>query len=476
MKHYILIAVLVAGVGCKKSVQVDAPETNPTRATLYTNDASAAAVVTYIYARMAGAGGTGFAQGNNSIGLLTGLSADELQTYTNVTGDFNNFYRNNNSINLNLTWRELYQYIFVANAVIEGIENSTGGMTDSVKKQLTGEALFMRAFLHFYVVNLWGDAPYITTTDYQVNKTAARTPKTEAFGKMVGDLQQAQQLLPDNYVTPTGGPATERLRPNKWTATAFLARVYLYMGEWAKAESEAGTILSNTAKFALVTDLTKVFLKDSKEAIWQVPQVLVSRATVEGDTYLLTPATPIGNNNPASLRTAFVNSFETNDKRRTSWIDSPVISTVKYYCPSKYKIKQLPTNVTPVPTSNEYFTIFRLAEQYLIRAEARAQQSKVTEAQTDLNAVRTRANLGPTDASDKSSLLTVIERERQFELFTEWGHRWLDLKRTGRVDAVMSVVTPSKGGTWNTDMQLYPIPKNELLLNPNLAPQNPGYN
>jgi starch-binding outer membrane protein, SusD/RagB family len=71
-------------------------------------------------------------------------------------------------------------------------------------------------------------------------------------------------------------------------------------------------------------------------------------------------------------------------------------------------------------------------------------------------------------------LLIAILHERQVELFTEWGHRWLDLKRTGNVNAVMSIVTPSKGGTWQATDQLFPIPQGDIDKNPNII-QNSGY-
>ncbi|HEY4197438.1 MAG TPA: RagB/SusD family nutrient uptake outer membrane protein, partial [Mucilaginibacter sp.] len=118
---------------------------------------------------------------------------------------------------------------------------------------------------------------------------------------------------------------------------------------------------------------------------------------------------------------------------------------------------------------------FRLAEQYLIRAEARSQEGNVSGAQSDLNVIRNRAGLANTTASTQTTLLTAILHERQVEMFTEWGHRWLDLKRTGTVDAVMSLVLPAKGGGgWNPNMALMPLPLGDLQADQNLT-QNPGY-
>jgi hypothetical protein len=124
-----------------------------------------------------------------------------------------------------------------------------------------------------------------------------------------------------------------------------------------------------------------------------------------------------------------------------------------YFFPSKYKAKNTSGSVS------EYLMVFRLAEQYLIRAEARVQQNNFGGAQNDLNAIRTRAGLPNTIANDQTSLLAAILKERQVELFTELGHRWLDLKRTENVNAVMSVVTPLKtnGASWQSYQQLYPV-------------------
>ena len=103
-----------------------------------------------------------------------------------------------------------------------------------------------------------------------------------------------------------------------------------------------------------------------------------------------------------------------------------------YFFPYKYKL----TELSPVDT--EYNMVLRLAEVYLIRAEARAQQGNITGAQADLDTVRARAGLAATTAGDLPSLLTAILHERQVELVAEWGHRWLDLESvSGMADAVL---------------------------------------
>jgi hypothetical protein len=106
----------------------------------------------------------------------------------------------------------------------------------------------------------------------------------------------------------------------------------------------------------------------------------------------------------------------------------------------------------------------------LIRAEARARQHNLAGAKPDINMIRSRAGLGINNSPDEASLLLAIEQERRIELFAEWGHRWLDLKRTGRASAVLGLVKPG----WSAEDMLFPIPQSELDKNPFLV-QNPGY-
>jgi hypothetical protein len=128
-------------------------------------------------------------------------------------------------------------------------------------------------------------------------------------------------------------------------------------------------------------------------------------------------------------------------------------------------------NVTAT-AGNENSVILRLAEQYLIRAEARAQiNSNLAGSQSDLNKVRNRAGLANTTATTQSTLLTAIANERKVELFGEFSHRWFDLVRTGQVNTVIGALKPT---TWKPTAVLMPVPYSQILLNTNLI-QNTGY-
>jgi starch-binding outer membrane protein, SusD/RagB family len=467
-----LCCIAVTASSCNKFVDVDAPETSASALSVYTNNAQAAAVLTGMLGKMNNLQ-AGFASGRSSVTLYTGLTGDELEAYTASGNAYMLHYTNSPSMDLASLWNDFYSITYVANAAIEGV-TASAGISAELKKQLIGEAKFMRAFLHFYLVNLYGDVPVITTTDYRTNQSPTRTAAATVYNQIIEDLTEARNLLSEDYLLPSGGVTTERFRPNKSAATAMLARVYLYRKDWAKAETFSSELIANTSKFGLTTPIADIFAKTSKEAIWQVPPTVAQTNTNDGLVFIRTVAP--GGAEPVALTRTLVNAFTTGDQRKTNWVDSITLATIKYYFPKKYRIK----GGTPATTIiSEYLTPLRMAEQFLIRAEARTKLGNLAganSAQSDINAIRTRAGLGNTTAATEADLLAAIEQERRIELFCEFGHRWFDLKRTDRIDAVMSVVTPLKGGTWTPDMKLFPLPRLELERNGNLRPQNPGYN
>jgi hypothetical protein len=381
----------------------------------------------------------------------------------------------------------LYRTLFNCNAAIEGLNSSqANALTFAVKKQLLGEAKFMRGFLFFYLVNEFGDIPLVLSTDPKVNSQLGRSSASKVYEQIVSDLKDAENNLSDKFLDVRLLSTTnERVRPTKWAAAALLARVYLYTKNYLGAELEATTVINNSTDFILVP-LNSVFLKNSQEAIFQIQPTDLNFNTQEGRTLIIPVSGPTAGSittNPVYLSKSLLNSFETGDKRAVcgNWIDTTIykktsttLDTVAF--PFKYKVNTS-IGVNSVDGLQEYFMVLRLGEQYLIRAEARAMLGNTGGAQTDLNAIRNRADLGNySGATDQASLLAVILNERRHELFSEWGQRWFDLKRTGKIDEVMSVVTPIKanGVPWKSYQQLLPIPVSEILLNQNLT-QNSGY-
>jgi len=321
---------------------------------------------------------------------------------------------------------------------------------------------------------MFGDVPLALGTNYKVNEALSRSPKVQVYQQMITDMKDAQNLLSDHYLDGKLQNSAARVRPTRWAAGALLARVYLYTGDWANAETEASSIINNSLLYQLEA-LDNVFNVSSQEAIWQLQSVVAGHGTEEAYLFIL-PSSGTSSDNPVYLSSSLLSSIETNDQRKIKWISSVTPpSNPTYFYPFKYQENTLASG-----SATQYLTVFRLAEQYLIRAEAQAQGAGggLPGAINDLNAIRNRAELpaysGP--SNNKDSVLAAILHERRIELFSEFGHRWLDLKRTGTVDAVMSVNTPMKtnGLPWKSYQQLYPIPIGEIQKDPNLV-QNPGY-
>lgn len=449
-KYFKISAFLLAATftSCKKFVELGAPPTQVLLEDAFKTDATAQSAVLGMYT---------FANASAN-GLLThlhfypGISSDELQynaadaSIQEIAG--NAILPTNGYVAT--AWSIPYQLIKNANNAISGLEKSAT-LTASVKSQLLGEAKFMRAFAYFHLVNLFGGVPLVLTDDYDAFNKALlpRTSASEVYKQIVKDLTEAKALLPTAYV------GTLRGRINKHTATAMLARVYLYQKDYTNAEVQATEVIASGAYNLSAPG--SAFVNTSNEIIWQIGNI--PGFSVQGAAYV-TAATVIPT---YTLTDVTYRSFESNDLRRTNWTVTKTIAGKAYYGITKYKLN--------TGTGNEYNVVFRLAELYLIRAEARAQLNIVADARADVNTVRSRAglpNLGT--ALTQPELLLAVEQERKVELFGEWGHRWFDLKRTNRAAALLAALKPALNAT----AELFPVPQTQMIINQNLI-QNPGY-
>ncbi len=447
----LFLAVMVSS--CKSFLDVELPKSQLVKVTVFDNYSTASSALTDIYTKIRD---RGVLNGTNGATRTLGSYTDELLSFGSTVNPILDFY-NNSLLPTNTTvtdyWNNAYNQIYGANSILEGVESSSA-LTIENKAQLRGEALFIRALVHFYLVNLYGDVPYVTQTDYINNRAVARMPISMVYGLIISDLKSAAELLPDGYLL------TDRTRPNKAAAVALLSRAYLYGKFWSDAESSSTTLI-NRSEIRLEDNVNNVFLLTSRETIWQFQSASVGRNTNEGSSFIFTTISSIG----VALNMDLVNSFSSTDLRRANWIKSVSNATSTFYHVYKYK-ERLAT-----AASKEYSIVFRLAEQYLIRAEARAQRDDLEGAKQDLNKIRFRAGLEPTSAKTKVELLEAILQERRKELFCEHGHRFFDLKRFNQLDQVLSVVKPG----WDSTDSLFPIPQNEMSTNINLRPQNPGY-
>jgi hypothetical protein len=468
--HYLTLHLVILLFSCKKLVSIPEPINSITTNEVFGSPAQANSAMAGIYANLIQS--SGYTWANGGLTIFGGLSSDELLNFGgSEIPDQYQFYSNsilsNNSDLASQFWPGPYFTIYQTNAIISGLANSAT-IDDSTKNELTGEALFIRSFCYFYLVNMFGDVPKVTTVNYNNTDRLPRTSTDSIYVQIISDLKQAQSLMrPDYSYTLASG---QRVIPNKWAAAALLARVYLYISDYSDAYMESNSLISQRSTYSL-SNIAHIFDANSNEAIWQLqqnPNNGSANGTVEGAFYFIVDP---GNPPNYYLSDSLIAAFEPNDLRYSNWIDSTNYNGTYYYFPYKYNVG--PDQVSYGTPAPQYYMVLRLGEQYLIRAECElnGQGGGLSSAIQDLDTIRGRAGLPALGSVNNSQTLTALIQERRIELFAEWGHRWFDLKRLGIAASTLSSI---KGLAVTNDALLFPIPVSEIVVDNNLT-QNPGY-
>jgi hypothetical protein len=366
------------------------------------------------------------------------------------------------SSGLSYLWEGPYIEIFTANDLLARLPQVTV-ISAEEREQYIGEAKYFRAYAYLALVSTFGGVPLVESTNLLETTLQPRESKENVQKFIIQDLKDAEIALKDSE-----NPNT---KVTKAAASALLARAYLYHEDWSEAESKANEVIT-TSGYKLEDSLNNVFLRTSKEVIFKTS----STGTISSYVDRTYHGQSVANTSSYRLTDDLVNSFEVGDRRKARWtIARQVISSDKKDTTRlrhSYKYKKI---AAATAGTAEDFSQLRLAEQFLIRAEARAQQNKLTGpdgAIADLDTIRRRAGLAKLPQTlTKAEVLLQVEKERRSELFFEEAHRWWDLVRTGRADAVLSVFPGKK---WESYRVLLPIPDAELEINKNLV-QNPGY-
>ena len=360
-------------------------------------------------------------------------------------------------------WGSLYRTIYVANFILENLPK-VAGVPEATRKQVVAEARFLRGWANFIGTNTYGDIPQVTTTDQVGNRLIGRTAKATILASILVDYEAALVDLP-NVAAGSTNSTTNAAYLNKVNCRAALARYYLYQRNWAKAE-ELATAVINSGVYGLETNYVDIVTKDfPRESILEVGYNLSDDpgTSAFGLNNILANRRELIPSNQLILSLV---STEAGTRQETIGFSTLNLRgndngwTVRKYGTASEE--------------NNNIVLIRLAEMYLIRAEARAQlgrQTGATGAVADLNVLRTRAKAPAIATTVQADVLLAVERERVYELAFE-GHRWYDLVRTGRVQAVMSAFSPN----WNSRYERWPIPQSEIQQNPTLREQqNPGY-
>lgn len=387
--------------------------------------------------------------------LLAELGADN----TDHTGSFPSYleFKNRNiatnNANINGMWNQMFVVINRANTVLKSAEAITDAAFN--KTAAVAELRFLRAFTYFDLLRGWGGSPdgynkaggkgvplflepTLTASDAAAKK---RATEAEVLTQILADLDYAIANLP---ATAANG------RANKNVAIGIKARVQLYREDFADAEALATQVISPFAASAtggLAPNYADLFVnKNTKpESLWELQFTAVDANSLRFYYY---------GRSEVSSSASLGNAHEAGDLRK------PV-----NYTPSGTRFRQ--TKYFRADGTDNII-LLRLAELYLIRAEARARKAvpDLIGAAADLNVVRKRAGLANTTALTATELVDAILKERRIELAHE-AHRWFDLRRTNRIVSTLGVADAFRA--------LWPIPQRERETSGFIVDQNPGY-
>lgn len=413
-----------------------------------------------------------------------------IQGYTLNAGNVSNISQGGGAP---LTWQDLYKIIRDANLILEQVEGSENVSAEGVA-QYTGEALFLRALAYYHLTNLWGAVPYYEQSlPIEEVRSLGSTSRDSIRGALLEDLQQAQDRLPGSY------GASELGRASKWAAATLMVKIHLWQENWAAARDKALEIIDESPH-RLLDDYADVFDPGNEyndEIIWSID--FVKDLSNNSRTDHFTPRIrdePANSDERDALSNAlsernlgftgfglaiplpdYVNNFPEEDLRRSANI---VESMFGYelnfpYMPKLWNLDQINS---PRGNHGENRIVWRLADVYLMAAEAENELNGPANAYQYINAVRERAYdpNQPLAGLSQQELREALYDERKWELGGE-GQRRLDLIRWGiLLDVVRSteyrVYEPAEN--IQPHHVLLPIPPEQLQLNPNLE-QNPGY-
>lgn len=377
--------------------------------------------------------------------FMPGILSDEM-VFTGTFPTKQDMAVNNvtaENVTMRGVWASPYATIFIANTILE---RATNAGTDEEVASAIAEAKFGRALAHFNLAKLWGAVPLALTSDVNVTGELPRTPAAEVYAQIIADLQEAIPALP---LKSERADLEATTRATRGAAQALLARAALYSGDVALAGQMANNVITS-GEYSLDPSYSNLYNNGAGS-----PEIIFELfASIQDGNSLGFFAQPVGlgGRYDYSPNPTLQAEYASGDARAALIVDNDVdaggiLVTDKY---------------TDATNGTDQPIVVRLAEMYLIRAEA-------NNSVADLNTVANRSN-GATYASYNQANMLL---ERKLELAFE-GHRWNDIIRTGQANAIMSAVKPA---SWDATDVLLPIPQREIDQNPTLTPadQNPGY-
>lgn len=449
--YYVVTVMLL--FSCEQAIEVDDPINQIHTGQVFEDANTAYAALDQIYTELQT--NSLFSGGSSGAGALLGTYTDDLDLFLPPGSSDNTYLFLNQLLPTNSivksVWANAYKEIYMANAVISGVRSSTGISTAN-RDRIEGEATVIRSMVYLNLMQIFGEIPYTVTTDYSVNQSLTKKPEAEILQLLASDLQTAVTLLSDDYRDPS------RIYVNRKVAQMVLANVNLLNKNWVEAESLCRTIIQSP-DYVFEADITKVFKKTGAHHLFLLKTLTDGTPVPETKIYYFTSPPPQN----YVLSTDLATSFSAGDLRKMNWIKEVGNYPAVFYRNDKYK------NV--ITNNDEYSVVYRLEQVYFMLAESLIKQNKTEEATAWINKTRVRAGLAELPLTlNQEQLLGELITEIRKEFFAEQGHRFYDLKRLGQL-GVLKQHKPN----WQDFNGRWPLPLSELLLNPNLAPQNPNY-
>lgn len=341
---------------------------------------------------------------------------------------------------------DFYDIINRANNVIELIPDvDDPAFSAEEKSGMVAEARFIRALSYFYLTNYYGDVPLISTPTRSVAPdviNVPNNPQADIYKLIIEDLSFAESNLSSGDVFSATNNA----------ATALLARVHLYLENWADASAKATQVLGagfDLTQFAYLTDIIYGlgFTPTDGNVLnfWYSPAECGGRHDVEPSPKFLA-SYELGDTRKA------MSVLEAGETMSICGLGDPAL------VPFVIKYDDFASGISG--TGTDPVLLFRHAEMVLIAAEAAARQGDFAGASAWLNQVRARAGLAPVTL-DATNYMDLILQERLIELSFEGAHRFLDLRRTGRAADEIDGYRPCN--------DIWPIPQREIDRNPSLV-------
>lgn len=501
---YLILSGFLFFVGCEEDEYLDVANPNAiSENAFFQNEKHANLALNAAY--------SGFKEMNlygREYANLVHLLSNEAELNYFANADWNQLANKEVTANngtMKVVWIGFYRTIARANDVIQNVPYIPEGNISEVNADhIMGQAYFLRAICYFHLVRLWGVANHFENPDALGVPLILEVPSSrellypsrasvgEVYNQIISDLNLAENLLPDE---PWTGKDVGRI--NKLAVTALLGKVYLFMEDWETA-IEKFEIVLNSEEYDLAAEL--MFCCDgnhenNEESIFEIQYSKTSEADIySGGTQqhfaMIHGASIAGGFSNMNVSQYDIDRFGDDPRLQQSvflpGMDSlltasgyrvvPSINTKKFF--NKHEVE----NRDPGYSAN--IVVLRLADLYLMYAEALNKAGNDVLASEYMNKVRRRAYLSDPETPNPeidytgftgTQLQDSIREERYRELFYE-HHRWDDIRRWGIGEEEFAARGTNSAGNIVFDEHDYylPMPQEDIDANINLE-QSPGY-